>query len=114
MVLDRNRGGSYLAMFVAGAGMFGVFLFLTYYLQASLGYTPVKTGLAFLPMVGFLMISATTSTSVLIPRVGPKPLVSIGMAISAAGMAWMTWLDLDSTYVTHVLPRCSYSAPDSA
>jgi hypothetical protein len=84
--------------------MFGVFLFLTYYLQASLGYSPVKTGLAFLPMVGCLMIFATTSTSVLIPRIGPKPLVAAGMTISAAGMAWMTWLDLDSTYATHVLP----------
>jgi EmrB/QacA subfamily drug resistance transporter len=104
VILDRNRGGSYLAVFVSGAGMFGVFLFLTYYAQATLHYSPTKTGLAFLPMVGALMISATTSTSVLIPRVGPKPLVTAGMVISAAGMAWLTWLDLDSTYAVHILP----------
>ncbi|GAA4697589.1 MFS transporter [Phytohabitans rumicis] len=104
VLLDRNRAGSYIAVFISGAGMFGVFLFLTYYAQATLGYSPVKTGLAFLPMVGFLMISATTSTSVLIPRVGPKPLVAAGMAISAAGMVWLTRLDLDSTYAAHILP----------
>jgi EmrB/QacA subfamily drug resistance transporter len=104
VLLDRNRGGSYLAVFVSGAGMFGVFLFLTYYAQASLHYSPTKTGLAFLPMVAALMVSATASTSVLIPRVGPKPLVTAGMVISAAGMAWLTWLDLDSTYVAHIMP----------
>lgn len=104
VILDRNRGGSYVAVFISGAGMFGVFLFLTYYAQSSLGYSPVKTGLAFLPMVGCLMLSATLSTSVLIPKTGPKPLVATGMAVSAAGMAWLTWLDLDSTYVAHVLP----------
>jgi len=104
VVLDRNRGGSYLALFVSGAGMFGVFLFLTYYAQATLHYSPVETGLAFLPMVGALMVAATVSSSLLIPRVGPKPLVAAGMAISAAGMVWLTWLDLDSTYTGHVLP----------
>jgi EmrB/QacA subfamily drug resistance transporter len=104
VVLDRYRGGSYVALFVSGAGMFGVFLFLTYYAQASLHYTPIETGLAFLPMVGALMISATLSSSVLIPRIGPKPLVTAGMAVSAAGMAWLTWLDLDSGYATHILP----------
>jgi EmrB/QacA subfamily drug resistance transporter len=104
VLLDRNRGGSYLAVFVSGAGMFGVFLFLTYYAQATLHYSPTKTGLAFLPMVAALMVSATASTSVLIPRVGPKPLVTAGMVVSAAGMAWLTWLDLDSTYVAHIMP----------
>ncbi|MEJ3742624.1 DHA2 family efflux MFS transporter permease subunit [Actinomycetes bacterium KLBMP 9797] len=104
VVLDRNRGGSYIAVFISGAGMFGVFLFLTYYLQASLHYSPVKTGLAFLPMVAALMIAATAATSALIPRIGPKPLVTAGMLVSAAGMAWLTWLDLDSTYAAHVLP----------
>jgi len=104
VLLDRYRGGSYFALFVSGAGMFGVFLFLTYYAQATLHYSPVETGLAFLPMVGCLMISATLSTSVLIPRFGPKPLVAAGMILSAAGMAWLTLLELDSTYVANVMP----------
>jgi predicted MFS family arabinose efflux permease len=75
VVLDRNRGGSYLAIGIAGAGMFGVFLFLTYYLQQTLGYTPIETGFAFLPMLGAVMLTATMSTAALLPRVGPRPLL---------------------------------------
>src|SRR6202008_1814375 len=59
VVLDRDRGGSYLAMFISGAGMFGVFLFLTYYMQQTLGFSPVLTGLAFLPMIGVLATTAS-------------------------------------------------------
>jgi EmrB/QacA subfamily drug resistance transporter len=104
VILDRNRAGSYLALFVSGAGMFGVFLFLTYYAQATLHYTPIETGLAFLPMVGALMVSATSASGMLIPRTGPRPLVTAGMLISAAGLAWLTRLDADSTYTAHILP----------
>ncbi|GAA2032899.1 MFS transporter [Catenulispora yoronensis] len=101
---ERNRGASYLGMFITGAGMFGVFLFLTYYLQTILQYSPVKTGLAFLPMIAALMVAAQVATIVLLPRVGPKPLVPLGMACGAAGMFWLTGLELDSTYAAHVLP----------
>ncbi|TDC22945.1 DHA2 family efflux MFS transporter permease subunit [Streptomyces sp. 8K308] len=104
VLLDRNRGASFLAVLISGAGMFGVFLFLTYYLQASLFYTPIETGLAFLPMVAGLMITATLSTSVLVPRFGPRPIVPLGMGIAAAGLAWMTGLDLASGYATDVMP----------
>jgi EmrB/QacA subfamily drug resistance transporter len=105
VVLDRNRGGSYLAVFISGAGMFGVFLFLTYYLQQTLGYSPVRTGVAFLPMIGVLMVVATLATSVLMPRTGPKPLVALGMLIAAGGLAWMTTLGLHSHYAAHILPQ---------
>lgn len=84
--------------------MFGVFLFLTYYLQLSLGYTPVKTGLAFLPMVGGLMVAAILATSTLIPRFGPRPVVSLGMGLAAAALVLLTTLDLNSSYLTHILP----------
>ncbi|CAL9325996.1 MFS transporter [Streptomyces sp. SudanB52_2052] len=104
VLLDRNRGASFIAVLISGAGMFGVFLFLTYYLQQSLGYTPIETGLAFLPMTGALVISSTLATSVLIPRIGPKPVVPLGMGLAAAGMVWMTALDLHSSYVTGILP----------
>ncbi|MDN0198827.1 MFS transporter [Streptomyces sp. S.PNR 29] len=104
VLLDRNRGASFIAVLISGAGMFGVFLFLTYYLQQSLGYTPIETGLAFLPMTGALVISSTLATSVLIPRVGPKPVVPLGMGLAATGMVWMTALDLHSSYVTDILP----------
>ncbi|GAA2656155.1 DHA2 family efflux MFS transporter permease subunit [Paractinoplanes durhamensis] len=104
VVLDRNRGGSYASIGIAGAGMFGIFLFLTYYLVGFLGFTPIQTGLAFLPMLGSIMLSATTAGSILTPKVGPRPLVPVGALIAAAGMAFLTRLDLDSTYASGVLP----------
>ncbi|GKQ33607.1 MFS transporter [Streptomyces sp. A012304] len=104
VLLDRNRGASFVAVLISGAGMFGVFLFLTYYLQQSLGYTPVKTGLAFLPMVAGLMVASTLASTVLIPRIGPKATVPLGMGLAAAGMVWLTALDLNSGYVMDVMP----------
>ncbi|MFB8407014.1 MFS transporter [Streptomyces sp. NPDC055912] len=104
VVADRNRGASYLAVLIAGAGMFGVFLFLTYYLQQSLGYSPVKTGLAFLPMVAMMVATSMTAQNVLVPRFGPRPIVPLGMGLAAAAMAWLTTLDLTSTYAAHVMP----------
>ncbi|WP_306210455.1 MFS transporter [Actinoplanes sp. RD1] len=104
VVLDRNRGGSYASIAISGAGMFGIFLFLTYYLTAVLGFTPVKTGLAFLPMLGGIMLTATTAGSILTPKIGPRPLVPLGALLGAAGMVWLTRLDLDSTYASGVLP----------
>jgi EmrB/QacA subfamily drug resistance transporter len=104
VLVDRNRGASFAVLGIAGVGMFGVFLFLTYYLQLSLHYTPVKTGLGFLPMIGALMVSAQLATNTLVPRFGPKPIVPLGMALSAAGMVWLTALDGSSTYAADVLP----------
>jgi EmrB/QacA subfamily drug resistance transporter len=101
---DRDRGAASIAMFVSAAGMFGVNLFLTYYLQQILGYSPMETGLAFLPMIVVVMLASTIATTVLAPRVGPKPIVPLGMALSAVGLVWMTGLDADSTYVAHVMP----------
>jgi EmrB/QacA subfamily drug resistance transporter len=98
VILERNRGGSFLAMFITGIGMFGVFLFLTYYLQEIVKYSPVMTGVAFLPMVGALMVTATVSTTQLYPRFGSKILVFGGMAIAAGGMAWLTGITVSSTY----------------
>ena len=104
VVLDRRRGGSYAAFAIAAAGMFGVFLFLTYYLQQTLGYSPVRTGLAFLPMIGVLMVTATLATSTLAPRYGSRPLVPTGMILAAIGMLVLTRLGLHSSYVGGVLP----------
>ncbi|MGW6523600.1 MFS transporter [Streptomyces sp. NPDC054962] len=104
LVLDRTRGGSFLAVFVIGMGMFSIFLFLTYYLEASIGYSPIKAGLAFLPMVGGIVTAATTAPSLLLPRVGPKIVISAGFLVAASGMALLTQLRLDSTYVAHIMP----------
>ena len=108
VVLDRNRGGSYLAMFLTGIGMFGVFLFLNYYLQEILRYSPVMTGLAFLPMVAALMITATISTTQLYPRIGAKILVFVGMLLAGGGMVWLTGISLTpATPRTSCGPSCS-------
>jgi EmrB/QacA subfamily drug resistance transporter len=103
VVLDRNRGGAYLGMLIAGAGMFGIFLIATFYLQTTLGYSPVVTGLAFLPMVVVLMMSAAVGQIVLMPRTGPRPLVALGMLIAAGGMVWLTRIGVHSGYVSAVL-----------
>jgi EmrB/QacA subfamily drug resistance transporter len=104
VVLDRNRGGAFATIGLVGAGMFGVFLFLTYYLQQTLGFSPVETGLAFLPMIGALMLTSTTTSAAVLPRVGPKPLVTAGMLLAAVGMLLLTQVGVDSTYAAHVLP----------
>jgi EmrB/QacA subfamily drug resistance transporter len=104
VVTDRNRGGAYLAVGLAGAGVFGVFLFLTYYLQQTLGFSPVEAGLGFLPMSAAVMVGVGLATNALLPRVGPRRVVTVGMLLSAAGMLLLTQLSVDSTYAAGVLP----------
>ncbi|MBM7506087.1 MFS transporter [Agromyces aurantiacus] len=104
IVLDRNRGAAYASVLIAGAGMFGIFLFVTYYLQTSLGYTPIQTGLAFLPMIAMLVLAAQLSTNLFVPRFGPKIMVPIGMVLAASGMVLLTRLDLDSVYAADIMP----------
>jgi EmrB/QacA subfamily drug resistance transporter len=105
ILLDRDRAASFFAVLISGAGMFGVFLFLTYYLQLNLGFSPTKTGVAFLPMVGALMVTAQVGTTVLVPRIGPKVVIPLGFAVAAAGMAWLTGIGVGSDFATAVLPQ---------
>jgi EmrB/QacA subfamily drug resistance transporter len=104
VVLSRTRGGSLLAMLFSSVGIFGVFLFLTYYLQATLGFSPVKTGIAFLPLVAALAATAQVSNRILLPRFGPKPIVPVGMLVAAAAMFGLHLVGLHSSYASHVLP----------
>jgi predicted MFS family arabinose efflux permease len=104
IVLDRNRAASYLSILITGAGMFGIFLFLTYYLQETLGFSPVMAGLAFLPMAGAIIVGANLANIVLLPRVGPRLLVAPGMLAAAAGLAWLTRIGVHSGYAADVLP----------
>ncbi len=78
--------------------------FITYYLQQTKGYSPIATGVAFLPLVAMIMIFANLSNIVLMPRFGPKPLVTLGMIFAACGMAWLTRIGVHSSYVSTVLP----------
>jgi EmrB/QacA subfamily drug resistance transporter len=103
VVLDRNRGAAYLGILIVGAGQFGIFLFLTYYLQDSLHYSPVITGVAFLPLIAGVATASNLSNIVLMPRIGPKPIVSTGLLLAAAGVAWLTRIGPHSGYVTDIL-----------
>jgi EmrB/QacA subfamily drug resistance transporter len=103
VVLDRNRGGAVLAVLTAGAGMFGIFLFLTYYLQQTLGYSPVVSGLAFLPVIAMVVLAANLANVVLLPRLGPRPLVPAGMLLAAAALVWLTRIGAHSGYASAVL-----------
>jgi EmrB/QacA subfamily drug resistance transporter len=103
VVLDRNRGGAYLSMLMASAALFGTFLFLTYYLQQTLGYSPLVTGVAFLPLSAGLILASNLSTIALMPRVGPKLLVASGMLAAAGGAAWLALLGPHTGYGAGVL-----------
>jgi EmrB/QacA subfamily drug resistance transporter len=103
VALDRNRGGSYLVFLFIGAGLFAMFLFLTFYFQATLGYSPLRSGFAFLPF-SLGIIGGAGVISQLLPKVGPKPLMVPGLVAAAAGMLLLTQITADTSYWTHVLP----------
>ena len=103
VVLERNRGGAYLSMLIAAAGLFPTFLFLTYYLQQTLAYSPLATGIAFLPLSGGLIVAGNLSTIMLMPRFGPKPLVTFGMLAASGGAVWLAQLGPHTGYPAGVL-----------
>ena len=103
VVLNRNRGGAYLAALFGSAGVFGILLFLTFYLQTILGYSPLVTGLAFLPFPAAVLVSVNVGQIVLMPRTGPKPLIGLGLLIASGGMVWLTGIGVHSGYASAVL-----------
>ena len=104
VVADRNRGASFLAIGMASAGLFGLFLFLTFYLQETRGLTALETGLAFLPLSFSIAPTVGIVSTRVLPRTGPRPLIPAGMAIAALGMALLTRIGVDTAYASHVLP----------
>ena len=105
IVWDRARGGAFASIAIAGASVFGVFLFLTYFMQQNLGYSPLKTGVAFLPMTLMIFVIAPTVQTKVLPRVGVRPIVMTGMALGALAMLlFFSQLTPSSTYAGHVLP----------
>jgi EmrB/QacA subfamily drug resistance transporter len=104
IVLDRNRGGAYLAVAFTVAGLFGLFLFLTFYLQVVQRYSPVRAGLAFLPLSAAVLVSSGAIASRLLPYVAPRVLMVPGLTVAAGAMLLLTRLDADSGYVSYVLP----------
>src|SRR6266852_1692640 len=104
VILDRTRGGSYVAVGISGIAIFGTFLFLTYYLQLIKGESPLTTGLLFLPMIGCSLLSSNLASIVGLPRLGPRVLIAAGMLLGAGGMAYLTQVTVTSSYAGAVLP----------
>jgi EmrB/QacA subfamily drug resistance transporter len=103
ILLDRNRGGANAAVFVASLCLFATLFFLTFYIQRTLNYSPIKTGVAFLPISACLAIAANLSTIVLMPRLGPRPVVTTGLLIASGAMAWLAHLGPHTSYGGGVL-----------
>lgn len=99
---NRNRSGAYGIMLIVGAAMFGMFFYLTQFVQDVLGYSALKAGFAFLPISVFIVVSAGAA-SVLITKWGAKPLALLGTALASAGMIWLSMIEPDSTYVGGLL-----------
>jgi EmrB/QacA subfamily drug resistance transporter len=104
IVKDRNRAGCFLTMGLAVIGLFGLFLFLTYYLQGVLGYSPVKAGLSFLPLTAAIIVGSTQISARLMNRLAPRMLMVPGMVLASAGMVLLTRLEVGSSYASHLLP----------
>jgi EmrB/QacA subfamily drug resistance transporter len=104
VVRDRNRGGAFLASLLTGAGLFAMFVFLSYYLQGVLHYSALKAGLAFLPFAFGIIVAAGGSTG-LVPRIGPRIPMTVGLLIAAGGLAWLTQIGVHSNYWIHVAPQ---------
>jgi EmrB/QacA subfamily drug resistance transporter len=103
VVTDRNRGGSYLGSLVVGAGLFSMFLFLGLYLQVILGYTPLRSGFAFLPFTAGIIVFAGIASQ-LLPKFGPRALMVPGLIAASAGMLMISRITPETSYTTHVLP----------
>ncbi|HKP88825.1 MAG TPA: MFS transporter [Thermoleophilaceae bacterium] len=104
IVWNRARGGAYASILLAGAGVFAVFLFLTYFMQINLGFSPLTAGVAFLPMTALIVVSSTTTQTQILPRTGAKPLIVTGMSLGLIAMLLLTRLSPDSSYAGGLLP----------
>ena len=104
VVRDRSRGGAFLASLLTGAGLFAMFVFLSYYLQSVLHYSALKAGLAFLPFGVGVILAAGASASI-IPRIGPRLPMAGGLLVAAGGLAWLTQIGVENAFWTHVAPQ---------
>jgi EmrB/QacA subfamily drug resistance transporter len=107
---DRSRSASYIARLFLTAGMFGMFFFLTQFLQEVLHYSPLKTGLAFLPFTVALFSMSQLSARGLVQRFGAKPVMVVGFSVSTLGMLLMTQLSASSSYVSLLAPLMLFGA----
>ncbi|MFG3021670.1 MFS transporter [Streptomyces sp. NPDC048254] len=102
MFADRNRSGTYVIMLSLAAAMFGMFFYIVLFVQNVLGYSPIRAGLAFLPVTVAIAVGAGLSQRFL-PVLGPKPFMMTGSALVAVGLTWQTFIKPDSSYLGGVL-----------
>jgi Major Facilitator Superfamily len=102
MFRNRNRAGSYAIMFALAAAMFGMFFFLTLFVQNVLGYSPLKAGLAFLPVTAALIVTSQFASQS-IARIGPRRLMGAGAVLTALGLAWLSQVSVTSGYLDGIL-----------
>ena len=103
VVVDRIRGGAFIASVLVGAALLGGLLYLTFHFQIVLGMSPLVSGLLSLPMTGAIMVTAIVATN-LLPKVGPRILLTVGPLFAASGLLWMSGITVAGPYVTQVLP----------
>ena len=103
ILVHRTRGGAYLSSLLTGVGFIGAMLFLTYYLQGVLGFSPIRAGVGSLPLTVGVLVTAGVA-SALVPKVGAKPLMAVGSVVAALGMLWLAQIGVQTSYWTHVLP----------
>ncbi len=101
VVAERNRGGSFLASFLLGAGLFAMFVFLSYYMQGVLHYSALKAGIAFLPFAAGIVVAAGAS-SALVPRIGPRIPMTAGLLVGAIGLGWLSQIGVDTSFWAYV------------
>ena len=102
MFRDRNRAGTYAIMFALAAALFGMFFFLTLFVQNVLGYSPLRAGLAFLPITGALIVTSQFASQAM-PRFGPRRLMGVGAVLAATGLAWLSQVSVTSGYLDGIL-----------
>ncbi|HEX3790606.1 MAG TPA: MFS transporter [Pseudonocardiaceae bacterium] len=104
ILADRTRGGAYLGTLLGGVAAIGMFLLVTYYLQGVLGYSPLITGVAFLPFVGGAIVGANVVSNIALSRFGPRLVAPVGMVAAAVGVEWLARLGVHTGYGLGVAP----------
>ena len=98
---DRNRCGAYAIVLLVVTAMFGIFFFLTIFMQTVWNYSPLKAGAAYLPMALTVVLVATVSSRI-VSRLGVRPLLLVGTSLVAIGMLWLSRLSARGSYMSDV------------
>ena len=102
-LFNRSRSGAYLVMLIAGAGLFGMFYFLTYFVQQVMGFSALKAGVAFLVVPAVIAVGSGIVAQIL-PRVGPKILITVGSILLTVALLWFARVDPATSYASELLP----------